>query len=179
MYDEAGRLLYIGQSNAPWNRPGQIAATHDWPWHVSHISVEWHGSRAAALAAEAAAIAAESPVHNITHHPAKPTKRKQSFGGYVLAKWLADRGMTVEIFAERCGVPASYVGRVIRCEIAPHTTTLRKFERVTGDEIPWQVWWRGGVPQGPDLQGQPYVLARELLSAAVPASAQDQAPSHS
>lgn len=64
-YSATGQLLYVGITSNPGSRFKQHQQDKPW-WHdVAGISVEQHGSRDAALAAEARAIAVENPQHNV------------------------------------------------------------------------------------------------------------------
>lgn len=64
LYDDAGELLYVGIGAQPKSR---ISEHRKKPWgsEIHSTTTEWHESRDAALAAEAAAIAAERPAYNI------------------------------------------------------------------------------------------------------------------
>jgi hypothetical protein len=78
-YDASGDLLYIGISVQPWARAGHHVITQDWAEQMAVCVVEWHQDRAAAEAAERAAIKAERPRHNKTHavteeRPAAPVQ---------------------------------------------------------------------------------------------------------
>jgi hypothetical protein len=63
-YDIGLRLLYVGVSDSLAVRWGRHAATSPWWPEVAIRTVEWYPARRAALTAETAAIAAESPIHN-------------------------------------------------------------------------------------------------------------------
>jgi hypothetical protein len=60
-YDLGLRLLYVGVSDSLAVRWGRHAATSLWWPEVAIKTVEWHSTRRDVLAAETAAIAAESP----------------------------------------------------------------------------------------------------------------------
>lgn len=62
-----GSLLYIGIAGNPGRRFDQHAGTKPWWGRVATIDLEHHPSRAAAIEAERAAIAAERPLFNIQH----------------------------------------------------------------------------------------------------------------
>lgn len=64
-WDAAGRLLYIGATNSYSQRMSHHRARTSWWPDVVSVSTESHPDRAAALAAELAAIGAERPVHNL------------------------------------------------------------------------------------------------------------------
>lgn len=68
-YDAADRLLYVGITSDPADRWARHAAEKPWWPEVARHAVEWLSSRDAALAAEAAAIVAEEPLHNVMGTP--------------------------------------------------------------------------------------------------------------
>ena len=68
-FDIDGRLLYVGISLWLINRLSGHRRSAAWFEHVATISIERHETRAAAMAAEAAAIISERPLHNIQHRP--------------------------------------------------------------------------------------------------------------
>lgn len=62
-----GRLLYVGIAANPDSRWGGHSTNQPWWNDVADRKVEWFPNRAAAAAAEVAAIKAERPLHNIQH----------------------------------------------------------------------------------------------------------------
>lgn len=81
LYDQDGRLMYVGISSIPEER--WRGHRRDKPWwpQVARKSVEWHATLAAARAAERSAIKTELPVHNVQHHPVNGpefTRRQQA-----------------------------------------------------------------------------------------------------
>lgn len=70
LYDTRGALLYVGVTNNPERRFKQHRDSKPWWPQVARKTVEWRPSRVRALAEEAAAITAETPVYNIDHNPA-------------------------------------------------------------------------------------------------------------
>jgi hypothetical protein len=66
--DAAGELLYMGISDDPLRRWGEHAGDRQWWPSVANLSLEWFGSRPAALKAEALAIRAEEPKYNVLHN---------------------------------------------------------------------------------------------------------------
>jgi predicted GIY-YIG superfamily endonuclease len=64
LYDDNGRLLYVGTSVDPQERWEQHARNKLWWSSVSRASVEWYATRTEAMAAERAAIQGESPLFN-------------------------------------------------------------------------------------------------------------------
>lgn len=63
MYDEEGRLLYVGITGDPGQRFGDHAVKRWFPL-VATVKLEWHPHRAAAAVAEKRAISAERPRYN-------------------------------------------------------------------------------------------------------------------
>jgi predicted GIY-YIG superfamily endonuclease len=70
LYNTDGTLLYIGITDNPDRRFKQHRDTKPWWPQVTQKSVEWRPNRLRALADEAAAIEAETPIYNIEHNPA-------------------------------------------------------------------------------------------------------------
>ena len=77
-----GRLLYVGIAGNPDSRWGQHSTQQKWWADVVDRKVEWFPDRAAAAAAEVAAIKTERPLHNIQHavvdKPAIPARAANS-----------------------------------------------------------------------------------------------------
>lgn len=69
LFDESGRLLYIGVSHKPDVRWGQHSEEKDWWPQVDKRAVEWHDSRGGAERAELLAIAEERPAFNVVGTP--------------------------------------------------------------------------------------------------------------
>lgn len=68
LYAADGTLLYIGSAYDPDRRCKSHHGKHWWPL-VARRTVEWQGNRSRAYTAEAAAIKAERPVHNLMCKP--------------------------------------------------------------------------------------------------------------
>jgi len=68
-FNAADELLYVGITGDPRARWAQHAAEKPWWPDVARHTVQWLPSRKAALDAEAAAIAAEAPLHNVSGTP--------------------------------------------------------------------------------------------------------------
>lgn len=81
-YSSEGQLLYVGISDNPGHRFTQHEKTKTWWKEVSGISIEWAGTRQAALAIERRAIRVESPVYNIARHTPKPPKEEPQSCGH-------------------------------------------------------------------------------------------------
>lgn len=86
-FDVAGRLLYVGISLNSIQRTAQHRYGAHWFESIARITIEWHESRPAALAAEAVAIAKDQPAHNIAGRRAAPTPPHQVGG----VKWSGKR----------------------------------------------------------------------------------------
>lgn len=65
LFNDAGRLLYVGIGSVPESRWRDHAAAKEWWPEVTRKTVEWFPSVAAATAAEAAAIDIEDPLYNV------------------------------------------------------------------------------------------------------------------
>lgn len=64
LFDDSGRLLYVGIGRNPMARWAAHAERSWWP-SVSRFAVEWHATRKMAADEERRALRSESPVHNI------------------------------------------------------------------------------------------------------------------
>ncbi|MDX2859757.1 GIY-YIG nuclease family protein, partial [Streptomyces scabiei] len=73
LHNTGGTLLYIGVTDNPDRRFQQHRDTKPWWPQVAEKAIEWHPSRDRALAEEATAIKAETPVYNIDRNPAAPS----------------------------------------------------------------------------------------------------------
>lgn len=69
LFDDAGRLLYVGVGRNPMNRWSAHADQHEWWPTVATFTVNWHATRAEAAAEERHALRNESPVHNLHGTP--------------------------------------------------------------------------------------------------------------
>lgn len=69
LFDQSGRLLYVGVSHKPDVRWGQHSEDKDWWPLVDKRAVEWHDTRADAEHAETVAIVQEQPVFNFVGTP--------------------------------------------------------------------------------------------------------------
>jgi predicted GIY-YIG superfamily endonuclease len=68
LQDRKRTLLYVGiTNNLAWRWKTHAADKEWWP-EVATRSIEWFPTRDRALAAEAAAIRAERPLHNVQHN---------------------------------------------------------------------------------------------------------------
>lgn len=65
LYDEEGRLLYIGAARNPPQRMKFHRQFKRWWSDVARTDLTWFPDRAAAMAAEAVAIREEKPLYNI------------------------------------------------------------------------------------------------------------------
>ena len=76
-YDDADRLLYVGQTQRPWGRGGWLPLAVDhagraWPGLAHRVTYEVFPSRRAALQAERDAIRNENPVENRQRYEKTP-----------------------------------------------------------------------------------------------------------
>lgn len=85
-YDAEGELLYVGCTGKLRARLWQHAKGKPWWADVIAVDLEDYADRADALEAEAAAIGAEAPLHNVTHN----TCRRDDLMNTDLATWVAD-----------------------------------------------------------------------------------------
>jgi predicted GIY-YIG superfamily endonuclease len=76
LFDADGALLYVGITYDTEQRFASHRNSSPWWKDVASESIEWHGSRRLALAAESAAIKAERPRHNISGSPWAPGPRE-------------------------------------------------------------------------------------------------------
>jgi len=72
LYSSDGTLLYVGVANDPIRRMKEHRANRDWFGEVAGIRFETHATRREAEDAEAEAIRAEHPRHNIAGVPSEP-----------------------------------------------------------------------------------------------------------
>jgi excinuclease UvrABC nuclease subunit len=76
LYDDKGRLLYVGISTYPDERFKQHAGDKLWWHHVARHEIAWLDSRVEALKAEATAMTEERPLYNGYHHLGKGWPQK-------------------------------------------------------------------------------------------------------
>jgi predicted GIY-YIG superfamily endonuclease len=65
LYDESGRLLYIGSTGNARRRQYEHSCESWWWPQVARIRVQMFGTREAAQAAERAAVSVEAPAFNV------------------------------------------------------------------------------------------------------------------
>lgn len=70
-FDRAGMVIYIGIAVDPAKRESAHRCYSQWRDKIHRIEVEWFDTRYAAVAAERAAIAAESPKWNALRYTSK------------------------------------------------------------------------------------------------------------
>lgn len=78
-YDADGGLLYVGVSSSPARRMWEHRCRTDWAENTARSSVEWFQTRAAAFAAEAIAIADESPAYNVARQSRRDGEPHRDF----------------------------------------------------------------------------------------------------
>lgn len=76
LFDQSGRLLYVGISHKPDVRWGQHSEDKDWWPLVDRRDVEWHDTRAVAEQVETQVIADERPVFNFVGTPRATVSEK-------------------------------------------------------------------------------------------------------
>lgn len=108
-FDSDGRLLYVGISNDTLRRLCQHKERSHWFEQIARVDIEFFDSRHAALAAESAAIANESPAFNIRLgvvgcvHPGNVARAcRGSFGVMHLGTglidgWYSDRAIASDV----------------------------------------------------------------------------------
>ncbi|MCU1616151.1 MAG: hypothetical protein JWO98_3691 [Frankiales bacterium] len=67
LFDQGGALLYVGVAANPRTRWSTHSKEKAWWCEVASKTVEWHGDRPTAEAAEVAAIVTEAPRYNVEH----------------------------------------------------------------------------------------------------------------
>lgn len=143
-FDATGQLLYVGCAANPSARMGQHVSRSPWATSVTLITVQWHPNKAAALEAETAAIAAESPVFNRLHHPRIPAPKQRTLAGPLLARWFVHRGIDPKALAKRLGVRASTLDDILAGRKSVHAVTAEKIEAATDGWLCRYVWNRDG-----------------------------------
>lgn len=83
-YDSEGALLYVGITKHPETRRSTHARRSAWAEFAMRESVEWFDDRAAALAAESAAITDERPLFNSAG--ADMTERNPRLVDYIIRR---------------------------------------------------------------------------------------------
>ena len=161
MYRVDGVLLYIGQSGAPARRIEQHVVGGDWPLAVVRIAVEWHPTREIAVLAEARAIAAERPLHNVAHNPAVRRKRPPQTGGKVLSAWMAQHGISVAQFGGMTEIPVPKLERLLRCELHATRHIPYQIHQATDGEVPWSVWSKPPPNPQPDAVQVTQLMGQE------------------
>ncbi len=93
-FDEADRLLYVGRSRNPIARMNGHRGHSEWFTKIAKMTIEKFDSLEAATQAEADAIKAEKPAHNVQH--AKPRNPRSPaplprMPAYDLSEWELTR----------------------------------------------------------------------------------------
>lgn len=173
-YSAAGELLYIGSTYDPAKRIGghRCDPRSWWVLQVETVKIEWFDTISEARRAEAAAIAAETPPHNVRDNEPSKSKRKPQIAGPVLAQWLSDNGVSIEDFARRTDSTPARIQSIIDGELCPNFKTTGRIERATNGDIPSCIWARGGniYPWRTDESAEKArALLAPLIAAQVPA----------
>lgn len=82
MFDADGRLLYVGMTTCWENRVAGHRNRTPWYAEVADVQFVTYPTRSAALTAERAAIASESPAYNVRHNV--PTKKARGRYAYLV-----------------------------------------------------------------------------------------------
>lgn len=128
MFDDSGRLLYVGCTDLFMQRMTGHAGEKSWWTDVTTVHVEHFPTRASAFVAEAEAIAVERPMHNvqvpradILRHQVRSGRGSQPSSPYVgiesgpLASALLRAGIdSVESLATRAGLSRATTYRAMR-----------------------------------------------------------------
>jgi hypothetical protein len=124
-FDAEDRLLYIGITWDIASRFPQHRDEKPWWMDIRNITIEPHADRAAALAAEKAAIIAERPVYNIVHNR---------------FRWTQVRPVTA--WDQLCEYAAE-----LRLMHVWTRGVARQYQRFTGDECCGvEIWYGHGEP---------------------------------
>lgn len=96
-YNQTQQLLYIGITSRLPVRLGTHEALKPWWCDVADVKVEHFPDRVSVLAAEAAAIRAEKPLHNVRHNGPRPKRpgggdRPESYPGLPTWDFASRRG---------------------------------------------------------------------------------------
>lgn len=82
LYGDHDVLLYVGISVSALGRLGEHLTEKSWAVDVRRTTIEAYDDRAAAAAAEVAAIKAERPLHNVVHNTRRvPTQQGRNVDG--------------------------------------------------------------------------------------------------
>jgi 2,4-dienoyl-CoA reductase-like NADH-dependent reductase (Old Yellow Enzyme family) len=106
-YAADGALLYVGITKDPAKRFAMHKGQSDWSFDVATIAIEWFPDRADAMAAEAVAVAGESPRYNYQHSRIKPARVAPP----VTAVKHPDLIASIEAFCEATGTPTTAFGQ--------------------------------------------------------------------
>lgn len=143
-FDAEGQLLYIGCSTNPGARHQTHRCTSHWALKVATISVQWFENRAAAMEAEAAAISAEAPLHNIQHHPVRPRKKWDRANAHPFIRaWMKAEGLSLRAAAERCGMSPSRFREIADGEAVPRRSGQEAIVLGSNGLVPDDCWGRG------------------------------------
>ena len=139
-YDAEGELLYVGETGNLPRRVVQHGANAPWFGQVSRIMVDWHPSKAAALAAEAEAILRLQPKVNVARRRQDGSTWLDNEGRRMLARWMEGRGCSVGDFARLTGFRKQYVRRLLERPRYPNPEKARIIAVVTGGSVPRWAW---------------------------------------
>lgn len=133
-----GATIYIGCSVNPIQRTATHTSASPWIRDVASISIEWFDTIEAALAAEAALIEAESPIHNTKH--CRTNSRRNVLAPKLLAEWMDAEGVSVHALATRLGVTAERAARLTDVRGMPRLGLRDAIAKVTNGAVPHDAW---------------------------------------
>ena len=144
-YAASGELLYVGETRNLPRRLVQHEARAAWFGEVSRIMVDWHPSRAEALAGETAAILREGPRVNIARRRRDGSTWLDNEGRHMLARWMEARGCSVDKFSGLTGFRLQYVRRLLDGPRYPGPAKTRIIAIATDGHVPRWAWATSAV----------------------------------
>lgn len=142
LYAADGTLLYIGSAYAPDARWDEHRKK-PWAAKVARRSEAWFPDRAAAYAAETAAIKSELPRHNITNNPAAPPRGP--LGPNPLAAFLDRRIQEVERIGDDAEAALAATQLLNECASLPSWLRAKRQECVRSIRATGKTWAQIGA----------------------------------
>lgn len=133
-----GATIYIGCSVNPIQRTATHTSASPWIRDVASIIIEWFDTVDAALAAEAAMIEAEAPIHNTKH--CRTNSRRNVLAPKLLAEWMATEGVTVQALAARLGITVERAARLTDVRGMPRFGLRDGIAKATNGAVPHDAW---------------------------------------
>jgi hypothetical protein len=122
VFDEAGRLIYVGVTNRPTGRITVHVRYKWWAPQAKSVSIEEHPTRSSAEAAEDAAIKAEKPRWNVN-------------GRAPMQSW--DRAEVADYVVAVLQNSVHEIGRPSRHSMGMAGTAISEYRARTGDHTPF------------------------------------------